>query len=166
MGKKVRDGTSKNTVVYVVKTYESWTEANAFAPQVSACSIDEIQLFLQDRTSDFADIVVSNFNLFPVNVTADILIKPEFIWNQQQIKDNIKQAVNIFLSPWINSDSQQVTINQELTDAHLAKFIQSIEGVAMVQNVSYSPLYTADDIKSGRLLVSGMDHVINVKNSK
>ena len=158
------DTVSKSTIVYVVKTYESWTAANAFTPQVSASTIDEIQQFLQARASAFANISISNFNLFPVNVTADILIKPEFVWNQLQIEDNIKQAINIFLSPWINSDGKQVEIKQELTDAQLAKFIQHIEGVAMVQKVSYSPPYNTADVKSGSLLTSGMNHVVNVKN--
>lgn len=161
--KAVFDSGSQNTNVYVVKTYQSWADPNAFAPQADACTIDAVQSFLQDRASKFARIVVSNFDLFPINITATVIIKKEFFSELRQVHDNIVQALDIYLSPWIRSTGQQLVIDQEITNAQLAKFIQSLEGVQEVQDISFLPAYIGKTITGATLFVSGMDHTVDLK---
>ena len=135
---------TKSTTIYVAKTYASWTDPNAFVPLVNACKEEEIMTFLSKRTAVFLNISVSNFDLQYVKITATVLIKQGFEF--QGVQQNINQQLNIFLSPWIATNTPQVLIDQEISDAKVAKFIKTIAGVLDVENVSFQTWMASDQI--------------------
>lgn len=129
---------SQSVEIYVVKAYPSWTDAGAFQPLVSECEELKIQRYLQARSSAFANISVFSFNLQYVRVTTVVQAKQGF--EVHALQNTINQSINIFLSPWIQSSQQQATIGEPLTDAQVMHFIQSIPGVALVDDVSFQTM--------------------------
>lgn len=168
--KPVFDSKSKTTNVYLVKAYNSWTDPNAFLPMISTCQEDHITTFLQARTSVFTNINVTNFEFQYVRVVANISISDDF--EPLSMQKNISQALDIFLSPWISSDSPQVIIDQEITDTQVAELIRNIPGVMDVGNIYFQTWMagTSPDISTNKktvaplaasaLMVSSMDHQI------
>lgn len=140
--KPVYDPSVKNITVYVVKGFESWLDPNAFTPLISECKQESIQTYLTKRASAFASISVSNFRFQYVQVTATVSVKTGFD-NEGMIK-KINHSLNIFLSPWISSTGPQIAIDTSISDAEVAAFIESIQGVAGADGISFQT-WTIDD---------------------
>lgn len=134
----------RTTDVYVVKSYDSSTDANAFIPLVSECREGKIRDFLRDRASAFAKINVSNFNIEYVRVTARVIIREGY--EQDGVRRAIINAINIYLSPWILSAQQQIAIDQGLSDAELATVIKNVAGVLSVESIYFQTGLTNDFI--------------------
>lgn len=151
--------------VYVVKAFQSWTDAGAFQPLVSECEELKIKEYLQSRTSAFANINVYSFNLQPVRVTTVVNAKPGI--EVHALQNTINQSLSIFLSPWIQSALQQVAIGETVRDVQVAHFIQTIAGIASVEDVSfqiengpYQQIITPSDDTT--IFVPFPDHAITV----
>lgn len=173
--KVVTKKNQNNCNVYLVKKISSESETDAFTPLVTNCLESEITLFLQQNASPFANINVSNFKLEYVTVTAQIEIESGY--QEELIRKNVIQALNIHLSPWIASLSPQIEIDKPLTDAKISTFIQTIEGVSAVNSVLFSTSLFNSETKiltpyktnktmlkahgPTTLLVTASDHTIN-----
>lgn len=164
---------TKTTQVYVVKSYLQTTDATAFAPLISDCQEQKIQLYLQQRASIFSTINVSNFQFqyVTISVIAEIIEGYEI----NGVQKNINNALNIFLSPWITSRNSQVAIDEPIYDYQIAALVSNISGIATITSVTFKswmvdPITNAVTEKTnqqsiqpftmGSLMVSNMDHAI------
>ena len=168
--KPVFDPQSKSTGVYVIRAFDNWTDPGAFLPMISTCKEEKISKFLNGRTSVFSNISVSNFDFQYVRVIATVLVADGL--EPLTMQKNIAQALDVFLSPWITSDGQQVTIDEEITGAQVADFFKSMTGVMGVESVLFQTWMV--DMPPGlmiskesvaplapkALMVSSMDHQI------
>ncbi len=127
--------TDDEVTVYVVKAVDDVTDANAFLPLVTECMQLEIADFLTKRSSAFTEINVSNFIPEYVKVTAYIDLISGY--SLDGVVKAVGDALNIFLSPWINTDQQQISIDNGISDVEVIDFIGTIEGVAEVTSVSF-----------------------------
>jgi len=125
--------------VYLVKKVDNASDSNAFIPLVSNCMESEIEDFLKQNASPFANITVSNFNMEYVSVSAKIVVESGY--QPVLVQKNINDALKLYLSPWIKTSAAQTQIDKPLINAKVATFIQSIEGVAIAENVSFSSYY-------------------------
>jgi len=139
-----------NTGVYVVKAVANITHASAFLPLVSECTESKIQTFLSSRTSAFSNIVVSNFNPQYVMVQATIALKPGFESYAMQM--NISSALNIFLSPWITSDNQQIVIDQGINTLQVIKRLKGMDGVLNVGDVGFKTWMMSDNYSDEQIV--------------
>jgi len=163
--------------VYLVRSIQDHTDPNAFIPLASACLESEIQQYLDKKSSPFTTINVSNFELQYIRITASIVLKESFIPQFQLLHNLINQALNIYLSPWIASNHAQRVIGEPLSNSKIAGFITTLEGVASVQDVSFS-VYKNDfnqsysersiNLKASEtvLFVSAMQHDIQIQSIK
>jgi hypothetical protein len=137
---KVVNKKSQNSCnVYLVKKIETDSDPNAFVPLVTNCLESEIEQFLKENSSPFANINVTNFNLEYVCISAKIEVKSGY--QTVLIQKNINRALNLYLSPWITSYTAQIEIDRPLIDSKVKTFIKNIEGVASVDNVSFSSYF-------------------------
>ena len=127
---------TKNTTVYVAKAAAGVTAPNGFIPLVSECKISAIQTFLRERASAFSNITVSNFDLLYVQVNAKITVKKGC--KVHDVQESISRSLDIFLSPWITSNQQQVAIGQAISIAQVVSFIRKMGGVAAVEQVTFT----------------------------
>ncbi|KRD10394.1 hypothetical protein ASE21_11860 [Flavobacterium sp. Root901] len=141
--------------VYLIKEMASENESNAYLPLVTNCLESEVQTYLNQNASPFANIIVSNFNLEYVVISAQIEVESGY--QPTLIQKNVNQALKIYLSPWINSTQQQVKIDKSLVDAKVSTFIQSIEGVAVVNNVTFSSYFINPETKLMTACKSGKE---------
>lgn len=175
----IYDLAQKTTNVYVVKAVDSWTAPHAFLPMVSIGEEKQLQLFLQQRTSAFSVVKVLNPDFQSVTVYAVITIQAGYEFSA--VQQNLIQALNIYLSPWIKDPGIRVEIYQDLTDVQVAAFIKTISGVAAVERVSfktwmYDPLIPeaaqtailqpiVKPIKKSALFISNLVHQISLNTS-
>jgi len=159
--------------VLVVEKVDDWTAANAFRPLETECELQEIQNYLRDRASTFANIQVSNFQLAKVNISADIYMHTGY--ETEGVVSGLKSALNIFLSPWIRSTSYQIEIDSGISVSQVEGFINNYEGISKVENIIID-IKTNDDVATlttldntisitkvfgtEYLLVPGLDHII------
>jgi hypothetical protein len=77
--------------------------------------------------------------------------------------------LNLFLSPWISTNTAQADIDQPITDAQVARSIGGIEGIKSIGSLCFntwsagsSPVkvQTVTPFTASSLLVSCMDHLI------
>jgi hypothetical protein len=122
-------------VVYLVKAIADATDANAFLPLVTECRQLEITDFLTTRSSAFTAISVCNFAPEYVQVQAYIDLVNGY--SLDGVVKAVGDALNIFLSPWIDTGGQQISIDNGISDADVISFIGTIEGVAEVVSVSF-----------------------------
>ncbi|CAD0009111.1 hypothetical protein [Flavobacterium salmonis] len=125
--------------VYLVKKMDSGNDSNAFIPLASNSLEIDVEDFLKENASPFANITVSNFNMEYVSVTAKIVVESGY--QPILIHKNVNDALKLYLSPWINSSAAQTEIDKPLINAKVTTFIQNIEGVALAENVSFSSYY-------------------------
>ncbi|CAM3839923.1 MULTISPECIES: hypothetical protein [Flavobacterium] len=119
--------------IYVVKKHSSSNDYSAFAPMVSTCLEKKMQQYLSERSAAFTPILVSNFAFLYVTVNATISLLEGY--ELEGIKKIIENDLNLFLSPWITTNSAQIAIDEELTTTQVIDFIKTIEGVSNVENV-------------------------------
>lgn len=169
----------QSTNVYVVKAVASWIEPGAFLPVLSMGDEKKIQLFLTQRASAFSMVKVwcPDFQ----SVTVYVIITVQSGYEFSSVQQQLIQALNIYLSPWIKDASEQVQIYEDLSDVQVANFIKTINGVASVERVSfktwlYDPLITeaaanvsfqsiVEPLKKSALFVSSLFHQITLKPS-
>jgi hypothetical protein len=159
--KYIFNPTTKKGKIYVVKSYENYTELNAFKPLISSCSENKMEDYLNSRSSAFAAVDVSNFAFQYVQVVATVLMKQGF--ESEGVVASINDALNIYLSPWIKSTITQIQIDQGISDTDTVNFIENIEGVSHVASVSF--ISYAKDIKSGKLVEQPSDTPLPAKAS-
>ncbi len=125
----------KKTQVYVVKKQESATNFSAFSPMITVCLEQKIQQYLTQKASAFTIIEVSNFVFLYVTVNATITILEGYDF--QGVQKTIEAALNLFLSPWITTNTTQIAIDESLENGDVIRFIKTIKGVADVQKLSF-----------------------------
>lgn len=137
------DADANVLTVYVVRGYDNASQPNAFTPLVSACEETDILNYLQKRTSLFPALVVSNFAFQYLSVSATITRSAGY--TSKGVQDSVAQAINLFLSPWISADAQQVRIDSGVNTAEIAALINGVAGVQSVSDVTLalSPESTA-----------------------
>ncbi|QSW89348.1 baseplate J/gp47 family protein [Flavobacterium endoglycinae] len=173
--KVVNHNKSNTCKVYLAKKMSVATDSNAFIPLVNNCLEDQVEAFLKENASPFLNLNVSNFNLEYVIVSVQIEVLNGY--QPTLVQKNVNQALKIYLSPWIESSQRQVKIGHELINAKVSSFIQSIEGVGIVNNLSFSSylnnskadkcIINRTSLKaegSGTLLVSAPQHHITFSN--
>ena len=124
---------SYQTEVYVVRNFNDWEVAGAFRPKLNVWNIDSIKKYLNKRTSAFNKIEVSNFNFEKVKVEAYVV--PNIGYNGQIITEEINKGLNLYLSPWIKSKQNQVSVDQGISTSELIDFIQSYKSVNKVSSL-------------------------------
>lgn len=132
--KTIYNPKTKTTLTYVVKKVDAATDANAFLPLVSTCYILNIQNYIKAHVSAFVNTEVSNFEIGYLKITADIQISNNS--EPSGIAKTINNGINLFLSPWILSEQEQITINEGLSTAQLATFITSYDEVVGLNHIS------------------------------
>jgi hypothetical protein len=162
----------KKTQVYVVKKYETVNDFSAFSPMVTVCTEKKIQQYLTAKASAFDTIEVSNFVFLYVTVNATIILMEGYDF--QGVLKTIEAALNLFLSPWISTNTPQITIDESLKNTQVIHFIKTISGVADVQKLTFSTTTTNKDFidqkdlniitlepNTNLLIVSSMKHSID-----
>ncbi|GGG31352.1 hypothetical protein GCM10011344_35350 [Dokdonia pacifica] len=127
------DRITERIKIYVSKEEDKYTDANAFRPYVTICKRLEIKDFLKNRTPIFAKVEVLNFEFKYIRVVADIYVKSGF--EISGVKKIMNPKIDVFLSPWIHTTQQQITIGNGISAAQIALFIKSQKEIASIDNV-------------------------------
>ena len=125
---------TKNTEVYLVQNVQKRTDSNAFLPLVTSCLGQEIELYISDRASKFANIKVANFELRYIKIIGEITIA--FNNDVSGISKRINAGINTFLSPWIHTAQSQITIDKGVNVSEIAEFIKNYKSVISIANLS------------------------------
>lgn len=134
------DQSKRAIEIYLVKNVPSAQSKNAFLPLVSTCLEKEVTSLL-NTVSGSSAVKVQNFNLQYLKVTATVFISPDY--DEEITALRLTQALKIFLSPWIKSDSPQIPIDQGITDVQISSFFLSFNEVTEVKRVKFK-LTTSD----------------------
>lgn len=149
--------------VAVVEQYADHTVANAFTPVTSRGDLDTMASYLKSRLSPFAQLEVVNFDHQPLTVSAVLKFSDSATALQQC--NEITQQLKIYLSPWISSELEQVTIDQSISSAQISNYLTAVPGVTGVKSLQ---LIAGSDVNgqpvsgpftpvAGSIIISG-DH--------
>jgi hypothetical protein len=167
---------NKKAQVYIVKKYNSATDFNAFVPMVTVCKEEKIQKYLAAKTSAFTIVTVSNFSFIYVTINATVTLYDGYEF--QGVQKILETALNLFLSPWITTDCQQIDIDVPLVNIEVINFMRTIEGISNVENFTFSTTQIDGSTKvvtdnlttivldpnAGLIIVSNMNHNINERS--
>ncbi|WP_460551845.1 hypothetical protein [Ferruginibacter profundus] len=123
-------------IVLLVKRAAGYFAPNAFLPFVTECEEIEIKDYLAAKASPFARPGTANFEPEYVKVTITVVLKKNY--QKALVEQDIDMALNIYLSPWIDSDQKQATIDQGISDSGVADCIREVEGVEAVSEVRFT----------------------------
>ncbi|HEU4719013.1 MAG TPA: hypothetical protein VFU15_14310, partial [Bacteroidia bacterium] len=160
------DGESGTVNVYLVKKSSSASVANAFSPLVSDCTETQVEAFLAQRVSLFTSLIVSNYAIQPLSVTANVSIEQGYAW--QYVLGAITTAIDLFLSPWIECDATQADIGKAILPGEISSLLLSIGGVESVTGVTFSSVSGSAGPGgsvvplAGSILVTTRKHTINL----
>ena len=127
---------NKKITVYVVKRSNNVNDYNAFAPMITICAEEKIQQYLEARTSAFTTITVANFSFLTVTVNTTITVANGYEF--QGVQKTVETALKLFLSPWISTNSPQITIDENVSADDVIHFIRTIEGVSNVEKLTFN----------------------------
>ncbi|KAF2341844.1 hypothetical protein [Flavobacterium tistrianum] len=137
--KVVTKKSDNSTNVYLVKKIASDNDSNAFIPLVTNALEIQVKQYLSAISSPFVNLNISNFNLEYVCINISIIVDPNY--QKTLVNKNVNLALKKYLSPWISNCPSEIEIDKPLVDAKVSTFIQTIEGVLTVENVSFSSYY-------------------------
>lgn len=132
--KAVYSQLTRETIIYLVGKAKSGSVANALWPSVAPVLVKDIQRYVAQRSSAFTTIVAQPFEIQYLLVSAKISIREGF--EPSVMQASIDDALNRYLSPWAESNAEQVTIEEPISMAQVVNFIQSIDGVLEVKDTS------------------------------
>ncbi len=170
--KSIYNTGGKKLAVYVVKAYDSPTDAHAFLPQINSCQKEKIADYLNARASAFSLCNVYNFSFQNVTVNTTVTISEGH--DVLAVKKAISAAIDLFISPWISSSEPQVSIDTGITDIEIAQCICNVDGVVSTNNISFvtwaygqspggtDPVTSVTPANTATLLVSSMNHQITI----
>jgi len=138
-----------STCVFIAKACQNATDINAFVPLVGECTENKIKFFLNDRTSAFSNISISNFNLQYLLIQATIMVKPGFA--SYTVQKKVNDALNIFLAPWINSPYPQISIDQGVNNFQVIKLVKSVDGVSQVSDIAFKTWLMAENYNDAQI---------------
>jgi hypothetical protein len=120
------------TTTYLVKRISIETPTSA--PFCSPCELMEVEQFILPRVSALAKTKVTNFTPAYVGIQAAVVLTqgtPESYLNE------LGDKLDLFISPWIETDQKQVEIHQAITNHQVVNFLKSFEGVRQVEEVAF-----------------------------
>lgn len=149
----------------LVKGYTNSLLSEAYYPAVSRFDIDKITLYFSSRISPF--VRLKFFNLSHESVTIKAELKFTASTQINLLCEQISQQLNIYLSPWIESEQPQMNIDEGLTPAAIIDYLKSFSEVEEVHlleiNTNLQPNPTCSIIfpaKPDGLFVSAKNHEI------
>ncbi|URM36045.1 hypothetical protein [Flavobacterium anhuiense] len=137
--KVVTKKSDNSTNVYLVKKIASDNDSNAFIPLVTNSIEIQVKQYLNANSSPFINLNVSNFNLEYICINISIIVDPNY--QKTLVNKNVNLALKKYLSPWISNCPSEIEIDKPLVDAKVSTFVQNIEGVLSVEDVSFSSYY-------------------------
>ncbi|MDD5754113.1 MAG: hypothetical protein PHN45_05100, partial [Methylococcales bacterium] len=149
----------------LVKGYENSMRSDAYYPVVSRRDIDKISHYFSSRISPFVRLKLFNLSHESVTIKAEL----KFTTSAQVnfLCEQISQQLNIYLSPWIESEQPQIIIDEGLTNAAVIDYLKSFSGVDTVHLLEISTNLqphpsrpTIFPAKSEGLFVSAKNHEI------
>lgn len=132
--KTIYNGLEKTIKTYVLRSYNNQTDVNAFTPLLNSCSTIEIQEYLQKRASNVSTFSVSNFEMMPICVRANLILKNGS--NLLEVEQKINNGIKLFLSPWIECNQEQIPVDSPISKAQITKFIKSFDEVLTIEKLS------------------------------
>lgn len=132
--KTLYDQTTGTTLVLAVEKIKKSTDTNAFSPLIDNCLEQKIQAYLQSRSLISSSISVGNFEHRYLRIVASITIDKNL--EPAGTAKKINEGIQIFLSPWIESEQPQIAIDSGVTAAKLASFIKRFDTVVSITAIS------------------------------
>jgi hypothetical protein len=122
-----------NVLVILVPDLTNQNAVNPLQPRVDKNTLDEVASFLQQHTSDWAEIHVRNPYYEPVKISVQVKLKTGFEFNYYQkiIDEQLKE----FLSPWINNASNDIHFGGKVTKSMIVKFLEDMEFVDFITSL-------------------------------
>jgi len=172
--KQVYDKPSKTTNVYLVQEVGKSKDANAFTPFVNGCIKDKVQHYLEKKASQFANVLVSNCTLRYLKIKGTVTVTKGKL--PEGVANKVNVGINVFLSPWIKTVQEQITIDSGVSAAQISEFITSYKSVTGIsklylylgtKNISTGviayestpyQIITSKDLKSSDVLVPSLDY--------
>ena len=151
----------------LVNSYRDALLPDAYRPVVSRCDIDKIRQYFVGRISPFVQLKLFNLKHETVTVKA----KLKFVATAQinRSRQEIERQLKIYLSPWIQSELPQITIDEGLSSAAIIDFLYRFPEVENVCSLDTSTeLQEASNtfiiypMQANSLFVSALSHKITV----
>ncbi|MEO9545762.1 MAG: hypothetical protein ABJG36_05655 [Crocinitomicaceae bacterium] len=133
--KAIYDEINDSTTVLLVRQISDITDPSAFMPLVSECTELRVQEFLSPIASAFSNIRSINFTPIYVSIEGTIVIEEGIATSGLQ--KTINERINLFLSPWIESNESQICIDSCISEAQVSNMLQTVEGVMEVNDISF-----------------------------
>lgn len=128
----------RSILVYCAAQINTSKDPNCFLPLVSACKLSEISTFLKERSSALFDIEARNFIPIYAQVTCVVNLVDK---NKGEVTlQKVNEAIQLFLSPWIQENPTTREIGKDLTTAELAPIILRVEGVGSISSLAVQGL--------------------------
>ncbi|WGH75707.1 hypothetical protein P8625_00665 [Tenacibaculum tangerinum] len=122
------------TEVFVVKKVADSKSASAFVPMVSECVELKIATYLKAISSPTSPVTVTNFKYRYVKVSGTFIVHPlEEIKTAQQ---EINAAMNVFLSPWIETQQAQIEIDTGVNASQISSFVKGYTQITEVKELT------------------------------
>ncbi|WP_093667431.1 hypothetical protein [Tenacibaculum sp. MAR_2009_124] len=121
------------TTIFLVKEMSDYQQSNAFTPMVSECVELKVQKYLEDKSSKAFPLKVTNFIFKYVKLKGVIKVNKKYQLKTAEQKINL--LINVFLSPWIQSQQEQIIIDSGLSTSQIASFINKTDFVDEVNGL-------------------------------
>ncbi len=167
--KAVYSQLTRQTIIYLVGKAQTGSVANALLPAVAPALVKDIQRYVAQRSSAFTAISAQPFEIQYLLVAAKISIREGF--EPSLMQASIGASLNRYLSPWVESNTEQITIEEPISIAQVVNFIQNIDGVVGVTATSLQTWLANEDkaqqtcqsvspLKASAIIVPCLKHLL------
>ncbi|WP_199139836.1 hypothetical protein [Pedobacter sp. ASV12] len=172
--KAVYSQLTREIIIYLVGKAKIGSAGNTLLPAVAPVLVKDIQRYVSQRSSAFTTINAQPFEMQYLLVSAKISIREGF--EPSVMQASIGAALNRYLSPWAESNAQQVTIEESISMAQVVNFIKNIDGVVEVTDTSLQTWLANEDtdkqirqtvspLKASTLIVPCLNHQLKCEVS-
>ena len=122
-----------NTLVILVPDLTNKNAVNPLQPRVDKNTLDEVAVFLQGHTTNWAQIHVRNPFYETVSISVQLKLKTGFEFNYYQ--GVVDQKLKEFLSPWVSDTSSDIHFGGKVTKSMVVKFLEELNFVDFIASL-------------------------------
>ena len=139
-------------MVFLVKKVESAMAPNPFNPIIDYNLVLDIQNHLETIKSPFTTLSVTNWLWSTLEVDCHVKFVSSSKSENEQI-DQLNESLKLYLSPWVTSETEQVSFQKGVSKSELTQYLLSLDDVYQVDDLSF----TVDNQLSDKDIVTPKD---------
>ncbi len=116
-----------HTLIVVIPNLTNQNAVNPFQPRLDKNTLDEILIFLNKHSTDWATHHIVNPGYEPIQIRLEVKMKVGYEFNYYSTA--LDRVLKNYLSPWLDGSAADIHFGGKITESQIVKLVEDLEYV-------------------------------------